>query len=1062
MRFGVLGPLAVWTGDGRPVPVPEPKVRTLLACLLVEPGRVVSADRLAQDLWGERQPRDPANSLQTKVSQLRRALEGAEPGGRSLVFHQPPGYLLRVEPGSVDAQRFRDLAARAAVAADPAQRAALLAEALGLWRGPALAGFADEPFAVATARRLDEERVVAQEAWLQARLDLGEHAAVLGELTDLVARHPLREGLRALHMRALYRSGRQSEALASYADLRRRLADEQGLDPSPELAALQRAILDHSLDPAPRAAAPHGPVPRGPALLDPPPRERSNLPAALTELVGRDRAIAAVRDRIGESRLVTLTGPGGVGKTSLALAAARDTEDAWLVELAQLPVGARDDQVVAVLAATTGIRAATAERLAAALGERRVLLVLDNCEHVVDPVARVAARLLRAAPQLRVLATSREPLGVEGEVLWHVPPLEVPGAEALRSADAGVLARFPAVRMFVARATAAVPGFVLDAGNARTVATICSRLDGIPLALELAAAKLRALGPEELLRRLDDRFRLLTTGRRDAPVRQRTLRAVIDWSWELLSDTERTVLRRLAVTTGGCSLAAAEALCAPDGLASADVLDAISCLVDRSLVVAVPGPAGEPRYRLLESVAAYGRERAAEAGELAGLRRRHLDHHLASAERSASGLRGAAQRMWLDRLDADAANLRAALDTAVERGAAEPALRLVLALTWYWFLRGRLAEGIRALKTALDLPGGPAARRGAAAAWLAGFGALAGGPSAVDPAVLDEIPDPALRDEAAWFLGYVLTTLGDMPAARRLTERALAGFRSRGDLWGTAAATTDLLTQRMGQGDLPHPREAEQCMREFTALGDRWGELQAAFVRGNLAEIAGDYATATALFERGVRTAEGLGLWPEVSYQLSWLGRIALLVGDAPRCRDLHERAMRVAVEHGFKAGEVFAETGLALLARRTGRLDDAERHLRSVRSWHDRDGFEAASTLIRAELGFVAELRGDAAAAEDLHRSGLELARRLGDPRAVALGLEGLAGAAALAGDHVRAARLLGAAARTRESVGSPLPPAERGDVDRITAAVTAALGAERFAQEYARDPEEAAAVAE
>ncbi len=1039
MRFGVLGPLAVWTGDGEPVTVPEAKVRALLADLLVDPGRVVSADRLAEDLWGAHQPRDPANSLQTKVSQLRRTLEAAEPGGRALVVHQPPGYLLRTAPDAVDAQQFRELTARAMATTDPTGRAALLAEAVGLWRGPALADFTDEPFAAAVARRLEEERLAALEEWAQARLDLGEHHRMLGELADLVERFPLRERLRSLQMRALYRAGRQSEALDAYADLRRRLADEQGLDPAPELVALQQAILDHALD-------------------GPPAPPRTNLPAALTELVGRAAAIESVRARIDESRLVTLTGPGGVGKTSLALAAARGLgADTWFVEFSGLEAGVCDERVVAVIAAALGIREGPDEPvdlLAEALVGRQILLVLDNCEQVVEPVARVVARLLGAAPQARVLATSREPLGVQGEVLWNVPPLEIPGAAALQSAGADVLARFSAVQMFAERARAAAPGFALDDANARTVATICSRLDGIPLALELAATKVRALGVDELLRRLDDRFRLLAAGRRDAPARQRTLRAMIDWSWELLTPVQRAVLRRLAVHVEGCSLAAAEALCAGAGVDPGDVVDAITALVDRSLVVAVRGPAGEPRYRMLESVVAYGLERSSEAGELPSLQQRHLDHYLSLAEQSVPALRSSEQRVWLERLDADTANLRAALDKALATG---QALRLVNALTWYWFLRGRLGEGIRSLDAALAVPeAGHDVERGAAVAWRAAFGVLAEtGGAAIDDTVLatvESIADDATRDGVSWFLGYVLATLGDMPKAQRLTERALAGFRARGDRWGIAAAGIDRISQRVGQGDMTSAAvDAERCARQFAQLGDRWGRLQVTFVQGSLAEIAGDYPKATALFEDGVRMAEELGLWPEVSYQLSWLGRIALLTGDHASSLHLHEQALRHAVEQGFKPGEVFAETGLALLARRTGRLDDAERHLRHILSWHDRTGFTAASTLILAELGFVAELRGDAAAAESLHRDGLALARKAGDPRAVALGLEGLAGAAALAGDSAQAARLLGAAARERESVGSPLPAAERGDVDRITAVATAALGEERFAAEFA-----------
>ena len=1045
VRFGVLGPLAVWTRDGRPVRVPEVKVRALLAGLLVEPGRAVSVDRLVEDLWGERRPRDPANSLQTKVSQLRRALEAAEPGGRALVVRQPPGYALRAGDDAVDAQRFGALAARGMAATAPAARAALLAEAVALWRGPVLADFADEPFAVALHQRLEQERLVVVEEWARARLALGEHAALAAELGEWVARHPLHEGLRGVHMQALHRAGRQADALASYAELRTVLADELGLDPSPELAALRQEILVRRI-----------------AVIAPP---RSNLPAPLHPLVGRADAVRAVGTAIGAARLVTLTGPGGVGKTSLALAAARaEADEAWFVEFSGLaPSTSDDERVVAVVAAALGVReeagpGAAAARLGQALAARRMLLVLDNCEQVVGPVARIAAGLLRAAPQLRIVATSREPLGVAGEVVWSVPALEVPGAATLRAPDVlAVAERFSAVQLFVERARAAAPGFALDAGNARAVATICARLDGIPLALELAATKVRALGVHELLRRLDDRFRLLAAGRRDVPVRQRTLRAVIDWSWELLAPAEQAVLRRLAVPADGCSLEAAEALCAGDGVAAEEVLGIVTGLVERSLVVGQPGV--EPRFRLLETVAAYGLQRLRESGELPARQVRHAEFLLGLARRAMPGLRGEEQRRWLERLDAETPNLRAALDGAVGRGDAAFALRLVDALAWYWFLRGRFGEAVAAFDAAAALPGaGLGAERAVVAAWRAGFGVLAGvGPpiDAAAAAAAASIADPAARDLAQWFLGYVLTTLGDMALAGPLTAAALAGSSARGDRWGIAAAANDSVTQSMARGDVEQARaDGARGAALAAELGDRWSLLQSAFALGSMAEVAGEYVRATALFADGVQMAEELGLWPEVSYQLSWLGRVALLTGELQRARELHERAMQLAVEQGFKPGEAYAQTGLALGARREGELDEAQRHLQAVLAWHRSAGFEAASSLIIAELGFVAELRGDPVAAAALQEEGLALARRFGDPRAIALALEGLAGARALAGDDVAAARLLGAATRARAAVGSPLPPAERGDVDRITDAVRAALGEEGFAVEFARDP--------
>ncbi|MGR6914911.1 BTAD domain-containing putative transcriptional regulator [[Actinomadura] parvosata] len=402
MRFGVLGPLAVWTADGQPVQVPEVKVRALLAGLLIQAGRTVSADRLIDDLWGERPPADAPAALRVKVSQLRRAL-----GDRELVPYRAPGYVLRAEPESVDAGLFESLLLRARQTGDLETRASLLREALGLWRGGAYAEFADEPFAQAAVARLEEQRLVAMEELAETRLELGEHAPLAAELAEPVAAHPLRERLRAVHLKALYRAGRQGEALAGYADLRRRLAGELGLDPGPELAALHQAILEQD-----------------PSLEAPAARPRTNLPAPLTGLVGRDEAVAEVRALLRANRLVTLTGPGGVGKTRLALAAASDMGGigdgpgaggiggrpeadgfeggVWLVELASLGAGAQVVEVAEVIAGVLGLRDDTpgciTERLPAVLAARPTLLVLDNCEHVVEQVATLAGRCCGPPP----------------------------------------------------------------------------------------------------------------------------------------------------------------------------------------------------------------------------------------------------------------------------------------------------------------------------------------------------------------------------------------------------------------------------------------------------------------------------------------------------------------------------------------------------------------------------------------------------------------------------------------------------------------------------------------
>ncbi len=1053
MYFGVLGPLAVWRADGTAIRIPDRKVRTLLAGLLVQEGRPVSVDQLAEALWRGRPPGNPVNTLQTKVSQLRRALEEAEPGGRDLVVYQPPGYLLRAGHDALDAQRFRDLVTLAHETEDPRARAALLVEALGLWRGPALADFGVEEFAWATIARLEEQRLTAQELHAEARLELGQHRLLADELGELVARNPLRERLRAAYMRALYRAGRQSEALATYGDLRDDLARELGLDPSPELAALHLAILKHD------AALARPPAPAPPAE-----RLRTNLPVPLTDLVGRADAVTEVRRLLGPGRLVTLTGPGGVGKTRLAVETAAQLVDrfpdgVWLVELAGLGrpgnedvTGSPAEAVMAVL----GIRedappsqrgkgpTRPIERLAGALRSERLLLVLDNCEHVVQPVADLAAALLRTAPELRILATSREPLGLIGEVVFTVPPLE----------------QSSAVQLFVARATAAAPGFTLGSDDAGAVAVLCRRLDGIPLPLELAASRVRALSVHELVARLDDRFRLLAAGHRDLPPRQQTLRATIDWSWDLLTEPERVVLRRLAVHADGFALEAAESICAGDGVRAEDVLALLVRLVDRSLVV-MAGDEGGTRYRLLESVADYCLERLDEAGEHDRVRRRHDGYYTELAERAATHLHGRSQRPWLQRLDRETPNIRRALDGAVRDRQPDRALRVVDAMAWYWFLRGRLGEACRSLDMALAVEGGTDdAAHARALAWRTGVAALMGD---VDRRALhrtaalelcQKIGDAGARARAEWFLGFVECDLGDPSVSEELVDQALRTARAVADRWCIATALSTRAKQAMLRGELGEvERNGAQSLEMFRALGDRWGQLQSMEWLGALARIRGDYGRATRLHRDGLRMAEELGLWPQAADQLSWLGRVAMHLGDHAQARDLHERAKRLAARHSYTPGETFAEIGLGLVARREGRLDAAEAHLRSVlersRSADTVPG--VGVTLSLAELGFVAEQRGDAAAAQTLHLDGFAASRKLGDPRAMALALEGLAGARALAGHHVQAARLLGMADAARRSAGAPLPPAEHGDVDRITATVRTALGEEAFASELA-----------
>ncbi|MEV6947611.1 BTAD domain-containing putative transcriptional regulator [Streptomyces sp. NPDC051172] len=1087
MRFGVLGPLTVWDDNGVAVRVPEAKVRALLADLLAHDGGPVSADRLIHDLWGDRPPGRPAGALQAKVSQLRRVL------GRDRVVRQPSGYRLRLDGDAdeVDATRFRDLVDRAHDVADPSTRAALFTEALELWRGPAYADFADREFVRGAAQRLTEQRLSALEEQAEARLAVGDQALLAGELTDLVARHPLRERFRALQMRALYAAGRQSEALTAYEDLRSRLVADLGVDPSPELAALHQAVLrqDPELRAVRNAALPH---PRGErdAISSRPPAEAnagagpapSSLPASLTPLIGRDEALVHLSELLCAARLVTLSGPGGVGKTRLAVAAAdavhcggaaeglpdgtwfvefsgvRDGTAAELAQIVTAALGISDHAPSAMPVSGTGARS-PAHHLAAVLRDRRALLVLDNCEHVVDAAAELASLLLRTAPGLRVLATSQEPLGLPGEEVFAVEPLPTDDA----------------VRLFTQRAAAAAPGFSLapdacDAAERAAVTEICHRLDGIPLALELAATRVRALGVHELAARLGDRFQLLNSGRRGAPERQQTLRAVIDWSWELLSAPERIVLRRLAAFSDGCDLQAAEAVCAGDGVTGTEVPDLVIRLVDRSLVAVVAGPTG-PRYRLLESVAAYATERLHEMEDIAAVRDRHLSHYLALAERAEPELRGAGQRSWLTRLDAESGNLRVALDEALRRavaGTPAQAARLAVSLAWWWLVRGRLTQARRSLRAVLDASTAANAESDHAelAVLHAAFALLTGDhATATTIPDGDAVPDPVRRARSLWLCAYGLFSAGAAAESGELNDRALTLFTSAGDQWGTAAALGLRATLALIRGDLDGLGRDGRCSAAlFREVGDRWGELQTVSPLAALAEIKGEYEHAADRQYEGLRMARELGLAAEVSARLSGLGRLALLAHDWDRARDLHEQARRSAAEQGYKYGEIHAEMGLALGARRSGDLDAAEVHLRHLRDGYADVSSLAGDHLVLAELGFVAELRGDADRAEAHHLRGLEVARTLGEPRAFALSLEGLAGAAALLGTGPAAccaALLLGAADAARRSVGAPLPTAERTDVDRITHAAGTTLGDAAFTKTFAHGtrlaPEEA-----
>jgi predicted ATPase/DNA-binding SARP family transcriptional activator len=1063
VRVGILGSLEVRDDAGTLLPVGGARLRAMLIRLAIADGRAVSAERLAEDLWDGRGPADAANAVQALVSRLRGAV------GRDSVEFGPAGYRLVVDPGDVDARAFELQVgeARGALAAGrPAEAASLLAEALGQWRGPALADVADAPFAAATITRLSELRLAALEDRIDAELALGRGAELVPELQELAADHPLGERLRAQLMRALQAAGRQADALTAYEDIRRELAEQLGVDPSPALAAVHLAILRG--EPLSPSSAARGPAPQAVRL--------TNLPAQLTSFVGREQELRRVGKMLGEARLVTLTGPGGAGKTRLSVeASARLAEQqpdelsdgVWFVPLA--PVRDALDVPQAVLAAL-GIQEtawpadpAEAARLAAlppldrltdALTSRRLLLVLDNCEHVAVAAARLAGQVLAAAPGVRILVTSREPLGVTGETLCPVPSLELPPEEA----DASEAARSPAVRLFADRAAAVRPGFALDEATAGPVVRICRALDGIPLAIELAAARLRALTAAQVADRLDDRFRLLSVGDRAALPRHQTLRAVVDWSWELLDEPERAVLRRLSVFSGATP-AGAEHVCAVGG-DHREVIDLVAALVDKSLVMATGEH--EVRYQLLETVRAYAADRLEEAGEEHRARAAHAEFFLALAERAEPELRSRDQLVWLNRLTAEHDNFSAALRHVIAAGDATLALRFVGALAWFWITRDYDAEAAEWAAAAAQLAG-DVPPSGLRDAWgICQLIALIGRWQEHPPTTAS-MPDIAQRVTALTSgAGHPLLVLaapmvsvlgGDSEEARR----GLRAMGERSDPWLRAASGVFGGHLALNDGHIDEAAaDLTAGYAAFRELGDRWGMIMSltGLASVELARAAPAEAIRLLNEARG-HTSEGLASNFGEMISIS-LGRALALAGKFDAARAELEHGIEVAERIGERDDHAHGYLELCELARREGDLGRAhgqlDRALEIVDSHTRRPDIIGMAAMAYSRAGCLAEQEGDLDEAARWHAKALALlaegnASLLPSNPLLATVVEGLAALAAARGDYAAAAERLGLA-----DVLHGFRDASSLELSRAEAAARAALGEEGLAAAYAR----------
>jgi predicted ATPase/DNA-binding SARP family transcriptional activator len=922
IEFGVLGPLEIACGD-RVVLVPAPRQRALLAVLLLHANETVSSERLIEELWGEEPPPTAASALRVHIAQLRQTLAGVTRVDQLLVT-RPPGYALLLDPDQLDLHRFTRLVEEGSRALSDGRRtdaAQTLRDALGLWRGPPLADLAYEPFAQAEAARLEELRLAAIEKRVEADLALGRHADLVAELESLVAEHPLRESFRRQLMLALYRSGRQAEALAAYQDARRTLVDELGIEPGPELQRIERAILRQDPDLERRGGAAAG----GPATL----------PTELTTFVGRERELDELRTTLTRSdvRLLTLTGAGGSGKTRLAVRAAREvTEDfADGVVFVGLTALADGSLVVRAVAQTLGVPESASRPLVESvithLAAKEMLLVLDNFEHVL-PAALEVAGVLSACPKVRVLATSRVPLHVQGEHEFEVQPLDVPPEEAALHE----LVASPAVQLFAERAQAIRHDFAVDDENGPAVGEVCARLDGLPLAIELAAARTRVLSPAAMLARLQDRLALGAA--RGRPSRHRTLRTSIAWSHDLLGERERTLFRRLAVFRGGCTLAAAEAI----DVSPLDTFATLTSLVQHNLVKTRWTVGGEARFEMLETIAEFAREQLAESGELDDVRRRHAQYYVELAEAIEPHLYDDGRAPWMLVLADERDNIRAALGWSVENDEARLGLRILAAL-WlmYWT---QFNEGLEWAERLLPLPSAAAPSPERAGALFTAQLCAAGGGDLVlsgqrgeeAVAVAREIGD----DKWLAFALVMLVAVADRDPSRVLarSDEALDVASRTGNPWIYAWMNLigGLAANLVGEFEDAR-RRASDAVAGFTELGDSWSRASASMSLGIALIVLGDPEAARAALDGSVPALLEVGDLKMASGCTLALAMSERFMGNVGEAEAQYRHALELCRQAGDPSNACVCLEGLAACLalvdpRRAARLLGAARAL--------------------------------------------------------------------------------------------------------------------------------------
>lgn len=1203
MELRLLGPIEI-TNEGGVVDVGGRQRLTALMVLLVHRGEVVTTDRLITELWGERPPTSARRTVQAHVSHLRRNL------GSEIIESTPTGYRLQLDPGTTDADRFADLAgrARAVKSSDPGEAARLYRQALALWRGSPLTGASDDSLVLRVeATRLTEARLSATEEWLEAELESGTVERVISEAESLIADFPLRERLWELLMLALYRSGRQADALRTYGRLRQLLAEELGIDPSPQVRDLEQRILEQDAGlsltegPAPEPAAttpelPTGtvtflftdlegstrlwetvpdraaeiltrhetdlrrlvsesggqvlkglgdgvmavfrsandaleaaigmqvaanadsmlllrvaihtgearvrehdyygialslcdrvlgvayggqilvtqateqvlrkPLSQGTELRDrgvhrlrdlndpvrlfqvvhpelradfPPLRSEgvsnNNLPLELTSFVGRERERLALTELLRQARQVTLIGVGGGGKTRLALKVAAEMSHEFgggtrLVELASVSEPHLVERLIArAFDVAEEPETNVLDLVSAKIQTAPTLLLLDNCEHLLEACSRASTRLLRAAPGLRILATSRERLGVPGEAVYSLPPMSVPGEEQSRSREA--VLEHDSVRLFEDRARLSQSGFKITDANCEDVGRICRAVDGIPLALELAAGRVSGLTPAEIAGRLARPMEILRGGREVPAVRHRTMLAALDWSYELLTPTERRILQELSVFRGGFTVADAETVCRTGNEES--VMECMIALNSKSLLTRDPG---RGRYRLLEPVRAYASERLAEGEGRHEVAERHALHFALLLERAAEGLGGPDKGQWLDRLEPEHDNIRAALQWSLDSGSLDTAVDLAGGAWEFWRLRGHITEGRGWMERVIEDSEG------------------------VSPEKLVGVLQGA---------GDLAAAQGDDAVARRHLERSLDLADRMGDDSMAATSLTRLAGILHRKGDLAEASELLQGALQRARRAD--DPISTGHILTSLALLSEDQGLTEAA-DRYISEAAALHGLREFPYLLTDVllarGEMSLKRGDGELAHRTLGEAMETAERAGFTNAIAWAHAYLGELASSEGDLEGAERELSHSLAMFQELDVPVGKIWAMRHLGRALARSGKIARARALLAEALRIASEEVRPDAP-LVLYAMADVEARASSYERAAMLVGAAEGVSREMGVQPSPLERRFIENMERALDSqladallaelrsrgtTLGLEQVVAQYAGDP--------